>query len=66
MSDRRQHPPCSPEQIVDWFARLKRGSDGVQVNFFDCMPDLEFSEAKYLCLVKNLNPDILVMQPTQD
>ena len=37
------HLVGTPEQIVDWFIRLKRaGCDGVQVNFFDFIPDLEF------------------------
>lgn len=41
------HLVGTPEQIVDWFERLKRaGVDGVQVNFFDFVPDLDyFAEA---------------------
>ncbi len=37
------HLVGTPEQIVAWFARLRAaGCDGVQVNFFDYLPDLEF------------------------
>jgi dimethylsulfone monooxygenase len=37
------HLVGSPEQIVTWFERLRAaGCDGVQVNFFDYLPDLEF------------------------
>lgn len=41
------HLVGTPEQIVDWFQRLKcAGVDGVQVNFFDFTPDLDyFAEA---------------------
>jgi len=47
------HLVGSPEQIVDWFARLKRaGCDGVQVNFFDYVPDLEFFGSEVLPLMR--------------
>ena len=47
------HLVGSPEQIVDWFARLKRaGCDGVQVNFFDYIPDLEFFGTEVLPLMR--------------
>ncbi len=37
------HLVGTPEQIVDWFERLKgAGVDGVQVNFFDFVPDLSY------------------------
>ena len=37
------HLVGSPDQIVDWCARLKQaGVDGVQVNFFDFIPDLDY------------------------
>ena len=37
------HLVGTPEKIVDWFVRLRRaGVDGVQVNFFDFQPDLEY------------------------
>jgi FMNH2-dependent dimethyl sulfone monooxygenase len=37
------HIVGSPRQVVDWFVKLKNaGCDGVQVNFFDYLPDLEF------------------------
>jgi dimethylsulfone monooxygenase len=37
------HLVGTPEQIVDWFLRLhKAGVDGVQVNFFDFLPDLTY------------------------
>ena len=37
------HLVGTPEQIVTWFDRLyQAGCDGVQVNFFDYLPDLEF------------------------
>ena len=47
------HLVGSPEQIVDWFQRLKdAGCDGVQINFFDFLPDLEFFGARVLPLLK--------------
>jgi dimethylsulfone monooxygenase len=37
------HLVGTPEQIVDGFIRLKEaGCDGVQVNFYDYIPDLQF------------------------
>ena len=37
------HLVGSPEQIVSCFPRLRdAGCDGVPVNFFDYLPDLEF------------------------
>ena len=42
----------SPEQVVDGFRRLKAaGCDGVQVNFYDFLPDLEFFGRKVLPLM---------------
>jgi len=42
----------TPEQIVDGMLRLKAaGCDGVQVNFFDFEPDLEFFGARILPLM---------------
>lgn len=36
------HLVGTPEQIVEWFGRLHdAGCDGVQVNFFDYLPDLQ-------------------------
>ena len=33
----------TPEQVVDQFIQLKdAGCDGMQINFFDFAPDLEF------------------------
>ena len=35
------HLVGTPEQIVEWFVRLHdAGCDGMQVNLFDCLPDL--------------------------
>jgi FMNH2-dependent dimethyl sulfone monooxygenase len=37
------HIVGTPEQVVDGFQRLSdAGCDGVQVNFYDFLPDLEF------------------------
>ena len=37
------HLVGTPEQIVDWFIKLKRaGCDGMQINFYDFLPDLDF------------------------
>lgn len=37
------HIVGSPEQVVEGLSRLRKaGCDGVQVNFFDFLPDLEF------------------------
>jgi FMNH2-dependent dimethyl sulfone monooxygenase len=47
------HVVGSPEQVVDAFARLRAaGCDGVQVNFYDYLPDLEFFGARVLPLMK--------------
>jgi FMNH2-dependent dimethyl sulfone monooxygenase len=46
------HLVGSPEQIVAWFMRLhEAGCDGVQVNFFDYLPDLEFFGRKVMPLI---------------
>jgi alkanesulfonate monooxygenase SsuD/methylene tetrahydromethanopterin reductase-like flavin-dependent oxidoreductase (luciferase family) len=46
------HLVGTPEQIVDWFIRLKRaGCDGVQVNFYDFIPDLEYFGRKVVPLM---------------
>lgn len=43
----------SPEQIVDWLLKLKKaGCDGIQINFFDFEPDLEFFGSRVLPLLK--------------
>ncbi|MEH2513825.1 FMNH2-dependent dimethyl sulfone monooxygenase [Nitrobacteraceae bacterium AZCC 1564] len=47
------HLVGTPEQIVDWFVKLNAaGCDGVQVNFFDYLPDLEFFGKEVLPLMK--------------
>ena len=47
------HVVGSPEQVVDGLARLHAaGCDGVQVNFYDYLPDLEFFGARVLPLMK--------------
>jgi FMNH2-dependent dimethyl sulfone monooxygenase len=47
------HVVGSPEQVVDAFVRLNgAGCDGVQVNFYDYLPDLEFFGARVLPLMK--------------
>ena len=47
------HLVGTPEQIVDWFLRLKKaGCDGVQVNFYDFLPDLEFFGQRVLPLMR--------------
>ena len=41
------------EQVVDAFVRLRAaGCDGVQVNFYDYLPDLEFFGARVLPLMR--------------
>ncbi len=46
------HIVGSPEMVVDWMLRLKAaGVDGVQVNFFDFAPDLEYFIAEVLPLM---------------
>lgn len=43
----------TPEQIVDWCIKLKKaGCDGIQLSFFDFVPDLEFFGARVLPLMK--------------
>jgi FMNH2-dependent dimethyl sulfone monooxygenase len=47
------HLVGTPEQIVEWFIKLQAaGCDGVQVNFFDYLPDLEFFGKEVLPLMK--------------
>lgn len=47
------HVVGSPEQVVDALIRLhKAGCDGVQVNFYDYLPDLEVFGARVLPLMK--------------
>jgi FMNH2-dependent dimethyl sulfone monooxygenase len=47
------HLVGTPAQIVRWFARLREaGCDGVQVNFFDYLPDLEFFGRAVLPLMR--------------
>lgn len=43
----------SPETVVDWLVKLSAtGVDGVQINFFDFAPDLEFFGERVLPLLK--------------
>ena len=43
----------TPRQIVDWFIELKdAGCDGVQISFFDFLPDLEHFGQKVLPLME--------------
>jgi FMNH2-dependent dimethyl sulfone monooxygenase len=43
----------SPEQVVDLIIKLKRaGCDGIQLNFFDFEPDLQFFGERVLPLMK--------------
>ena len=43
----------TPEQVVDQFLKLKAaGCDGMQINFFDFAPDLEYFAARVLPLMK--------------
>ena len=47
------HLVGSPEQIVEWFVQLHAaGCDGVQVNFFDYLPDLTFFGQEVLPLMR--------------
>jgi FMNH2-dependent dimethyl sulfone monooxygenase len=47
------HLVGTPEQIVEWFIKLQAaGCDGVQVNFFDYLPDLEFFGKEVFPLMK--------------
>ncbi len=46
------HIVGTPEQVVDGFKRLKAaGCDGVQVNFYDFLPDLDFFGKRVLPLM---------------
>ena len=47
------HLVGTPAQIVEWFVRLhEAGCDGVQVNFFDYLPDLEFFGREVIPLMR--------------
>jgi FMNH2-dependent dimethyl sulfone monooxygenase len=47
------HVVGSPEQVVDALLRLHRaGCDGVQINFYDYLPDLDFFGARVVPLMK--------------
>ena len=47
------HIAGTPEQVVDGFRRLAdAGCDGVQVNFYDFLPDLDFFGDRVLPLMK--------------
>jgi FMNH2-dependent dimethyl sulfone monooxygenase len=47
------HLVGSPAQIVEWFGKLhEAGCDGVQVNFFDYLPDLDLFGREVLPLMK--------------
>ncbi|HEY6440440.1 MAG TPA: LLM class flavin-dependent oxidoreductase [Acetobacteraceae bacterium] len=47
------HLVGTPAQIVEWFGRLRdAGCDGVQVNFFDYLPDLEFFGREVIPLMR--------------
>ena len=47
------HLVGTPAQIVEWFIRLSEaGCDGVQVNFFDYLPDLEFFGREVIPLMR--------------
>ena len=47
------HLVGTPAQIVEWFGRLhEAGCDGVQVNFFDYLPDLEFFGREVIPLMR--------------
>lgn len=47
------HLVGSPAQIAEWFIRLgEAGCDGVQVNFFDYLPDLEFFGQEVIPLMR--------------
>jgi FMNH2-dependent dimethyl sulfone monooxygenase len=48
------HIVGTPAQVVDWFSKLKEaGCDGVQVNFFDYLPDMEFFGREVMPLMKD-------------
>jgi FMNH2-dependent dimethyl sulfone monooxygenase len=43
----------TPEQVVEQFVKLKAaGCDGMQINFFDFAPDLEYFAARVMPLMK--------------
>ena len=43
----------TPEQIIDWFTKLKRaGIDGVQINFYDFLPELKFFGRRVMPLMR--------------
>lgn len=47
------HVVGSPEQVVDQFIALKAaGCDGIQVNFYDFLPDLEFFGRRVMPLMR--------------
>lgn len=47
------HIVGTPEQVVDGFRRLKEaGCDGVQVNFYDYINDLQFFGDRVIPLMK--------------
>jgi len=47
------HLVGTPEQIVEHFVKLKQaGCDGVQVNFYDYLPDLEYFGSRVVPLMK--------------
>lgn len=47
------HLVGSPEQVVDWIIKLNQaGCDGIQINFYDFLPDLEFFGSRVLPLMK--------------
>ena len=47
------HLVGTPEQIVEWFAKLKRaGLDGMQINFYDFLPELDFFGKQVMPLLK--------------
>jgi FMNH2-dependent dimethyl sulfone monooxygenase len=47
------HLVGTPAQIVEWFGKLSdAGCDGVQVNFFDYLPDLEYFGREVLPLMR--------------
>jgi FMNH2-dependent dimethyl sulfone monooxygenase len=47
------HLVGSPEQVVDWFAKLKAaGCDGVQINFYDFLPELAFFGERVMPLMR--------------
>ena len=42
----------NPQHMVDWFIRLKEaGCDGIQISFFDFLPDLDHFGKKVLPLM---------------